>query len=47
MTSIKKFIFAATPVDYEPPGFESAESDNFQFEDEPMNFKVGDIGTVS
>ena len=36
-----------TPNDYEPPGFKAAQSDIFQFEEEPMNIKVGDVVTVS
>ena len=36
-----------TPTDYEPPGFMSAENDNFAFEDEPMTINVGDVATVS
>ena len=35
-----------TPEDYEPPGFKAASSDNFSFEHEPMNIKVGDVSTV-
>ena len=38
---------AVTPVDYEPPGFMSADHDNFAFEDEPMTINVGDVATVS
>ncbi|XP_064634240.1 HORMA domain-containing protein 1-like [Lineus longissimus] len=34
-----------TPEDYEPPGFQSADSDYFTFEDEPMNIRVGDVST--
>ncbi|KAK3600779.1 hypothetical protein CHS0354_009208 [Potamilus streckersoni] len=34
-----------TPPDYEPPGFKAAETDNFVFEEEPMNIKVGDVST--
>ncbi|KAL3842591.1 hypothetical protein ACJMK2_020585 [Sinanodonta woodiana] len=34
-----------TPSDYEPPGFKAAETDNFVFEEEPMNIKVGDVAT--
>lgn len=37
---------SVTPSDYEPPGFKAAQSDNFQFEEEPMNIKVGDVATV-
>ena len=36
-----------TPEDYEPPGFKAASSDNFHFEEEPMNIKVGDVTTVT
>ena len=35
-----------TPVDYEPPGFVSSEKDSFDFEEEPVNIKVGDVTTV-
>ncbi|CAG2226903.1 HOP1 [Mytilus edulis] len=34
-----------TPGDYEPPGFKAAQTDSFQFEEEPMNIKVGDVTT--
>ncbi|KAL5006817.1 hypothetical protein ScPMuIL_015623 [Solemya velum] len=34
-----------TPPDYEPPGFKASEKENFQFEEEPMNIKVGDVST--
>ncbi|KAI0213467.1 hypothetical protein LSAT2_001501 [Lamellibrachia satsuma] len=34
-----------TPSDYEPPGFQAAETDNFKFEDEPMGIKVGEVAT--
>ena len=37
---------AATPTEYEPPGFAAAECDNFTFEEEPMNIKIGDVSTV-
>ena len=40
------FQYLVTPADYEPPGFTSASTDNFRFEDEPMNIKVGDVNTV-
>lgn len=36
-----------TPTDYEPPGFKASPSDNFTYEDEPMNIRVGDVTTVS
>ena len=39
-------MFTVTPEDYEPPGFKAAETDNFQFDDEPMTIKVGDVETV-
>ena len=39
-------VFVVTPGDYEPPGFKAATSDNFTFENEPMNIKVGDVATV-
>ncbi|XP_022083801.1 HORMA domain-containing protein 1-like [Acanthaster planci] len=34
-----------TPADYEPPGFQPAETDSFHFEEEPMNIRVGDVST--
>ncbi|XP_076450095.1 uncharacterized protein LOC143286420 [Babylonia areolata] len=34
-----------TPADYEPPGFKSSNFDSFQFEDEPVNIKLGDVAT--
>ncbi|XP_065645703.1 HORMA domain-containing protein 1-like [Hydra vulgaris] len=36
-----------TPEDYNPPGFKDCSLDNFNFKDEPMNIKVGDVSTVS
>lgn len=41
------FICLVTPADYEPPGFKAADSGSFQFEEEPMNIKIGDVSTVS
>ena len=35
-----------TPEDYEPPGFRFSDSDEFQFKEEPMNIRVGDVNTV-
>ncbi|XP_065652790.1 HORMA domain-containing protein 1 isoform X1 [Hydra vulgaris] len=34
-----------TPEDYNPPGFKDCSLDNFNFKDEPMNIKVGDVST--
>ncbi|KAL8614655.1 hypothetical protein ACOMHN_037708 [Nucella lapillus] len=34
-----------TPAHYEPPGFKSSNYDSFQFEDEPVNIKLGDVAT--
>lgn len=46
MMTMKLLYFDdVTPNDYEPPGFKAAQSDNFQFEEEPMNIKVGDVVT--
>ncbi len=39
-------VFSVTPPDYEPPGFVSSEKDTFDFQEEPMNIKVGDVFTV-
>ena len=41
------FIVSVTPADYEPPGFQPSERDDFSYEEEPMNIKVGDVSTVS
>ena len=47
MNSSCVFLFGlVTPADYEPPGFAPCTSDNFQFEDEPMNIDVGSVATV-
>ncbi|XP_072046719.1 uncharacterized protein [Amphiura filiformis] len=35
-----------TPPGYEPPGFQAAERDDFSYEEEPMNIKVGDVSTA-
>ncbi|KAK7099160.1 HORMA domain-containing protein 1-like isoform X2 [Littorina saxatilis] len=34
-----------TPADYEPPGFKASDFDAFQFHDEPVNIKLGDVET--
>ncbi|XP_041472437.1 HORMA domain-containing protein 1-like [Lytechinus variegatus] len=34
-----------TPMDYEPPGFQASESDTFNYEDEPINLRVGEVTT--
>ena len=39
--------YLVTPHDYEPPGFQQAASDGFNFQVHPMNIKVGDVTTVS
>lgn len=42
------WCFSVTPLDYEPPGFKSTPSEeDFQFKEEPVNIKVGDVATVS
>ena len=37
---------SVTPDDYQPPGFVGAEKDTFEFDEEPVNIKVGDVETV-
>ncbi len=39
-------LVLVTPAEYEPPGFKACESDNFKFDEEPMNIKIGDVNTV-
>lgn len=42
------FNISVTPLDYEPPGFKSTPAEEgFQFKQEPVNIKVGDVATVS
>ena len=41
-----RYIFLVTPIDYEPPGFVSSDRETFDFEEEPVNIKVGDVSTV-
>lgn len=45
MTMKLLYYDEVTPVDYEPPGFTATDSDQFHFEEEPMNIKVGDVQT--
>ena len=44
----RRRMFVVTPAEYEPPGFQAASTDNFNFalDGEPMNIKVGDVATV-
>ncbi|XP_030845046.1 HORMA domain-containing protein 1 [Strongylocentrotus purpuratus] len=34
-----------TPMDYEPPGFQASDSDAFNYDDEPINLRVGEVTT--
>ncbi|PIK43774.1 putative HORMA domain-containing protein 1-like [Apostichopus japonicus] len=45
MTMKLLYYDEVTPTDYEPPGFKASPSDNFTYEDEPMNIRVGDVTT--
>lgn len=45
MTMKLLYYDEVTPPDYEPPGFQAAAKDHFNYEEEPMNIKVGDVAT--
>jgi len=45
MTMKLTYYDDVTPEDYEPPGFTAADNENFNFDEEPMNIKVGDVQT--
>ena len=40
------FLFAVTPEDYQPPGFRESSTENFAFDEEPTNIRIGDVNTV-
>ena len=44
---IWRALLLVTPEDYEPPGFKAADTENFQFEEDPTNVKIGHVNTVS
>ncbi|XP_073247203.1 HORMA domain-containing protein 1-like [Porites lutea] len=45
MTMKLLYYDEVTPPDYEPPGFKHTSNDEFNFVDEPLNIKVGDVST--
>ncbi|XP_031561323.1 HORMA domain-containing protein 1-like [Actinia tenebrosa] len=45
MTMKLLYYDEVTPSTYQPPGFKETTMDNFQFHEEPMNIKVGDVST--
>ncbi|CAH3137001.1 unnamed protein product [Porites lobata] len=45
MTMKLLYYDEVTPPDYEPPGFKHTSNDAFNFVDEPLNIKVGDVST--
>ncbi|XP_032220667.2 uncharacterized protein LOC5519805 isoform X2 [Nematostella vectensis] len=46
MMSMRLYYYDdVTPSSYQPPGFTEATSSAFEFADEPMNIKVGDVST--
>lgn len=45
MTMKLLYYDEVTPPDYEPPGFKHTPNDFFNFLEEPLNIKVGDVST--
>ena len=38
---------SVTPAEYEPPGFKASDYDAFNYDDDTVNVRLGDVATVS